>query len=226
MRSVFNPIGEDAEILSGRQDDKFSQIVRNLVSHHTLDDRYGYTKLTRSKSTNASHSITKKGKDFLLSNIEVLENLFSNNFDYPYVIDGLKEINNSIQNQKKIYIFDENFYINEGKKIVKKTVFVERSSQLRKFAIEKFSINGVLLCQACNFDFYKVYGVLGSGFIEIHHLKPIYTYELSDTTVLFDEAINNLCPLCANCHRMIHKNKNNPISVSKLNEIIRNGFYY
>ena len=30
---VFNPSGEDAEILVGRNDTKFSQKVRNLVSH-------------------------------------------------------------------------------------------------------------------------------------------------------------------------------------------------
>lgn len=29
----FEPEGEDAEILDGRQDSRFSQIVRNLVSH-------------------------------------------------------------------------------------------------------------------------------------------------------------------------------------------------
>lgn len=32
---VFDPQGEDAETLEGRQDTKFSQIVRNMVSHRT-----------------------------------------------------------------------------------------------------------------------------------------------------------------------------------------------
>lgn len=31
--SVFKPKGEDAEILEGRHDTKFSQIVRNMISH-------------------------------------------------------------------------------------------------------------------------------------------------------------------------------------------------
>lgn len=33
LEADFEPEGDDAEILEGRQDSKFSQIVRNLVSH-------------------------------------------------------------------------------------------------------------------------------------------------------------------------------------------------
>lgn len=33
LESLFEPAGEDAEILEGRSDTKFSQKVRNLVSH-------------------------------------------------------------------------------------------------------------------------------------------------------------------------------------------------
>jgi hypothetical protein len=35
LESVMNPTGEDAEILEGRHDTHFSQIVRNMVSHKT-----------------------------------------------------------------------------------------------------------------------------------------------------------------------------------------------
>ena len=33
LEAEFQPEGEDAETLEGRQDSRFSQIVRNLVSH-------------------------------------------------------------------------------------------------------------------------------------------------------------------------------------------------
>jgi len=33
LEQALNPQGEDAEILDGRQDTRFSQIVRNMVSH-------------------------------------------------------------------------------------------------------------------------------------------------------------------------------------------------
>lgn len=33
LTEIMNPQGKDAEILEGRQDTRFSQIVRNMVSH-------------------------------------------------------------------------------------------------------------------------------------------------------------------------------------------------
>ena len=61
----------------------------------------------------------------------------------------------------------------------------------------------------------RVYGELGEGFIEVHHLKPIH---------LFDEAheVNpqeDLIPLCPNCHAMIHK-LSNVGDLDKLKQII------
>lgn len=35
-RAEMNPSGEDLEILDGRNDDKFSQKVRNIKSHNTI----------------------------------------------------------------------------------------------------------------------------------------------------------------------------------------------
>jgi len=37
LENMFGPEGEDGEILEGRQDTKFSQKVRNLKSHKTLE---------------------------------------------------------------------------------------------------------------------------------------------------------------------------------------------
>jgi hypothetical protein len=36
LSKILNPTGEDVAILNGRNDTKFSQIVRNLKSHNTL----------------------------------------------------------------------------------------------------------------------------------------------------------------------------------------------
>jgi hypothetical protein len=56
LRSLLKPTGDDLEILAGRQDDKFSQKVRNLRSHQTLEapgyatyesqGRQGYWRIT------------------------------------------------------------------------------------------------------------------------------------------------------------------------------------
>jgi len=54
----------------------------------------------------------------------------------------------------------------------------------------------------CDFDFSKTYGELGKGFIEVHHIVPISSFD--------DEHYVNpktdMTVLCANCHRMMHKN--------------------
>jgi 5-methylcytosine-specific restriction protein A len=55
-------------------------------------------------------------------------------------------------------------------------------------------------CSVCNFDFSKVYGSIGDGFIVVHHLTEISTvgpdYEI--------DPVNDLRPVCPNCHAMLH----------------------
>lgn len=43
LTNIFDPSGEDLEILDGRSDTKFSQKVRNLKSHKTIKEK-GYAK--------------------------------------------------------------------------------------------------------------------------------------------------------------------------------------
>lgn len=57
---------------------------------------------------------------------------------------------------------------------------------------------GRLVCEACDFDFASVYGELGSGFAECHHIFPIAEGERETTA-------GDLAIVCANCHRMLHK---------------------
>ena len=59
---------------------------------------------------------------------------------------------------------------------------------------------GKLECEACGFDFREVYGELGDGFVECHHTAPVATLNPGTNTRLTD-----LCILCSNCHRMVHR---------------------
>ena len=52
----------------------------------------------------------------------------------------------------------------------------------------------------CQFDFYKIYGDLGKGFIEAHHRVPLSEIDGEKITTLEDLAL-----VCSNCHRMLHK---------------------
>jgi predicted HNH restriction endonuclease len=85
------------------------------------------------------------------------------------------------QNKNTIEVFDENIIIQEGKKKFEETAGYERSSRLRKYAIEYFTKENKINCHCCSFNFSDFYGKeLGRGFIEIHHKKPIFKYKDDD----------------------------------------------
>jgi len=93
----------------------------------------------------------------------------------------------------------------------------ERNGKLvDKAKSERMAETGRLCCEGCGFDFSKVYGLRGVGFIEAHHRVPLHEANAKGRkTVIADLAL-----LCANCHRMIHRQK--PwITVEELQEIIR-----
>lgn len=68
-------------------------------------------------------------------------------------------------------------------------------------AIER-SLDGRLRCQVpkCGFDFKSVYGSTGTGYAQVHHLKPLSSRAGPERTSLRD-----LIVVCANCHVMIHR---------------------
>lgn len=63
LRQLLRPTGEDAKILSGRRDDRFSQIVRNLASHKTLE-KDGLAEY-EARQDNGYWRITDAGRRFL-----------------------------------------------------------------------------------------------------------------------------------------------------------------
>ena len=66
-------------------------------------------------------------------------------------------------------------------------------------------------CVICGFDYNNVYGKdLADGYIEVHHIVP-----LAEGPQIVDPA-KDLIPVCANCHRMLHRKKKNNISVDEL----------
>lgn len=83
----------------------------------------------------------------------------------------------------------------------RKTVYstkYERSRLLRQKALFLHGYS----CMVCSFDFEKVYGNVGKGFIHVHHVKPIS--EAGEAPV---DPRTDLVVVCPNCHAMIHRNK-------------------
>lgn len=143
----LRPTGEDLENLNDRNDTKFSQKVRNLRSHKTLDQRGpGYTRYER-KGRNGHHWITPKGKAYLKANREPVDYLVEHDFDYSDVVDGLEEITKATEVDREVIVYPEDLQISEGaRRRVSATVY-ERSRRLRDAAIQHYSRDGSIKCE-------------------------------------------------------------------------------
>jgi HNH endonuclease len=87
----------------------------------------------------------------------------------------------------------------------------ERNSAARLACIAHFG----WACQACGLDFEQRYGVLGSEFIHVHHIRP-----LSELRIEYEvNPVKDLRPVCPNCHAMIHRS-DPPLSVEVLAKLI------
>lgn len=83
----------------------------------------------------------------------------------------------------------------------------DRSPAARQACIEHYGYS----CCVCGFNFESAYGKLGSKYIEVHHLKQVADIGLE----YLIHPIDDLRPVCANCHRMLHKARP-PISIEEL----------
>ncbi len=100
----------------------------------------------------------------------------------------------------------------EGGMIKRLVSVAERNPQLRVKAIK---IHGTR-CKACGFEFGEMYGERGYSYIEVHHKVP-----LSSRTELANvDAEKDMTVLCSNCHRMIHRKKDQVLSVEELRALI------
>ena len=102
--------------------------------------------------------------------------------------------------------------VREGRRELVYTTRYERSPILRKRAIQ---IHGTT-CMACEFNFRDFYGERGKDYIEVHHLIPLST--LDDEFEI--NPVTDMAVVCSNCHRMIHRERNNILSIDALKQII------
>jgi len=88
----------------------------------------------------------------------------------------------------------------------------ERDPKARKLCLEEYGYS----CSVCGFNFEEKYGDIGKWYIHVHHL--------TDLSLLGEEhevdPIEDLRPLCPNCHAMIHKQRP-AFSIKELQEIIQ-----
>ena len=74
---------------------------------------------------------------------------------------------------------------------------VERNPKARAACIDYYGH----VCVPCGFDFMTRYGEISREYIHVHHIHPL---KLSENEYQVDP-INDLVPVCPNCHAMIHR---------------------
>lgn len=107
-------------------------------------------------------------------------------------------------------VADPQNYVEGATKTVAVNSF-ERNAKARLACIAHYGWK----CQACQIDFQKTYGELGSEFIHVHHIRPLH--EIGEEYEV--DPIADLRPVCPNCHAMIHRQKP-PMSVEHLSALI------
>ncbi|MFF2909787.1 hypothetical protein [Paenibacillus sp. NPDC057934] len=120
-----------------------------------------------------------------------------------------------IENDKSYEVDIDNeealFKEGEGKRVTVNKY--ERDPKLKKAAI---LIHGVT-CMGCEFNFEEHYGEYGKGFIEIHHLESLASVKGEH----YVDPKEGIAVLCSNCHRMVHRKKDTPLTLEQLMVMIK-----
>lgn len=207
LRALLEPTGDDLLPLQNRPDDRFSQKVRNLKSHEPLVKR-GWVEY-EARGNNGCWWLTATGRDVLEANREFLDAVLLARHGYREQQEALAAAaQDAEQGPARVLAFDEDETVLEGRVTAAAASRRTRSRRLREVALQHFAdANGSLPCAACEFDFRATYGHRGTGYIEVHHRRPLFMYEGDDLEQTLAEALQNLVPLCSNCHRMLHRTR-------------------
>ena len=162
--------------------------------------------------------ITLMSEYFILKNADVNDNIYIKKVDIGdnvfFEIDLLRNgfsttyAPYTLLSDEENEVSDEDYY--EGTRIKRLVNKFERDTKARDKCIEHYGA----VCRACKFDFKEEYGEIGKGFIHVHHLVPISEIGKSYKV----DPINDLIPVCPNCHAMIHKGKPKPFTIDEIKE--------
>lgn len=182
----------DREILKGRNDTKFSQIVRNLISHKD-NNRFGKCIYAKEDGRNAGFYINQIGVDEIkgYERKEIKEEKIDNEFQRK-----IRECNvyDEIEQLKKAdsRIPEKNSKSNNSRyktdPRITKTVLKQNDyiCEIEKITGEKhktFNTNGEV------------------QYMEGHHLIPMKAQKNFEINI---DRSDNICCLCPNCHKAIH----------------------
>lgn len=98
----------------------------------------------------------------------------------------------------------------------KKQILVNAYEGNPKAREECIKIHGAK-CAICEFDFGQIYGDKFDGKIHVHHKIPLN--EINDEYEV--NPVNDLIPVCPNCHLVLHSKVGGTYSVEEVKEFIK-----
>ncbi|GAD78826.1 HNH endonuclease [Vibrio ezurae] len=113
-------------------------------------------------------------------------------------------------NSEKLFPEESNIYV-EGTTVSVKVNRFERNLKARVACIGHHGVT----CKVCDINFNYTYGRIGTGFIHVHHVKPLS--EINQEYIV--DPVNDLVPVCPNCHSMLHR-KTPPYTILELKKIM------
>lgn len=182
-----------SNILS-KQNEIFMMIIDKFQGYFE-DDFYIIKKWNYKKASLNSEKIQHLLDNFFKEELAIFENEFINH------INRVDQVNDNYDDE-----------LTEGKIIELYTQKYERNKVARLKCLQHYGYK----CSICGFDYSKTYGKDFANIIEVHHIKPLSEIK-SDYVV---DPIKDLIPLCPNCHRAIHSNKDRVFKPEELAKII------
>ena len=185
---------KDLELLSGRSDDHFSQIVRNLCGSNSSTNTFGQCVTITKIDKVSSFVINQNGLDLLNGMyVEEIEDLiddekYQNEVFKSNVYSNKKDLDDS-SNRDPVVTTDSSG----------RTTFV-RDPKIAKTVLKEKNY----ICENAKYlhkQHFTFISVDGNRYQEAHHLIPMKAQKYFDINLDRPENIVSLCPIC---HKKIH----------------------
>lgn len=146
-------------------------------------------------STSGLQRLIEKNRIDLSFEAFVLKAPWSTLFTSEELRIAQKRLNNAASLRLPEEVFGEERLVEGGVSQVTINQY-ERNLQARRRCIAYHGTS----CYVCGFNFGQVYGTKAEGFIHVHHLTPLSKVKAEYKV----NPIEDLRPVCPNCHAMIH----------------------
>jgi predicted HNH restriction endonuclease len=141
--------------------------------------------------------------------------IHTRDFNTYHAVRGLRALGfdqfELTQKQRDVLPSKKNNEAVEGERIKREIDVLSRSRKIVQQAKMKYGYK----CMVCQESFADIYGPIGEGLIECHHIVPIS----GRATASKITKIEDLAVVCANCHRMLHWRQDPPRTIPELRKL-------